>query len=256
MSDLDGPVTGEIDVDQIDGPDDPFDVLEELVDGPALDDPDGPAPSIIAFDIGEVLVDETRVWAVWAELLGVTPLTFAAVLGAAIVQGEDHRAAMPAIAPNVAWEAFVDEHERRFGGIQERDLHGDVRPCLRELRDLGFRVVLAGNQPGLRTAQLEALDLPCDDIVTSEELGAEKPDPRFFSALLQRLEVSNPADVLYVGDRTDNDVLPAMDAGLRTCWLARGPWGKLQDLPEGVHPDLVLEGLGELSLLLEGWRSP
>ena len=60
--------------------------------------------------------------------------------------------------------------------------------------------------------------------------------------------------VLYVGDRVDNDVLPAMDFGMRTCWLRRGPWGQLQELPDDVEPDLVLEGLGELPLLLQGWR--
>ena len=31
-------------------------------------------------------------WAVWAALLGISPLSFAAVLGAAVVQGEDHQA--------------------------------------------------------------------------------------------------------------------------------------------------------------------
>ncbi len=60
--------------------------------------------------------------------------------------------------------------------------------------------------------------------------------------------------MLYVGDRVDNDVVPAHDAGLRTCWLTRGPWGHLQDLPDDVEPDLVLEGLGELPLLLSRWR--
>jgi len=60
--------------------------------------------------------------------------------------------------------------------------------------------------------------------------------------------------VLYVGDRVDNDVLPAAEAGLATCWLTRGPWGQLQELPEDVEPDLVLEGLGELPELIAAWR--
>jgi HAD superfamily hydrolase (TIGR01549 family) len=239
---------------EVDAPPDPFGELEEaaVVDG--APDPDGPAPRIVVFDVGEVLIDETRVWSVWADLLGVTPLTFAAVLGAAIVQGEDHEVVFPAIAPNVDWHEFEDEHERRYGGFVEEDLHADARPCLAELRSLGFTVVVAGNQPARRQAQLAALDLPCDDLVTSEELGVEKPDPAFFAQLLARCDVTDPAEVLYVGDRTDNDVVPAHDAGLRTCWLTRGPWGQLQDLPDDVEPDLILEGLGELPLLLSGWR--
>jgi HAD superfamily hydrolase (TIGR01549 family) len=243
--------TGEIPLDVHD----PFDELEELVNGEGVPDPDGPAPHIIAFDVGEVLIDETRVWAVWADILGVTPLTFAAVLGAAIAQGDDHELVFPTIAPNVEWRDFEDEHERRFGGFRAEDLHGDARACLAELRELGFTVVIAGNQPARRGPQLRALDLPCDHIVTSDELGVEKPDPAFFAAVLQRCETNDPGEVLYVGDRVDNDIVAAHAAGMRTCWLRRGPWGHLQDLPDDLEPDLVLEGLGELPLLLEGWRA-
>ncbi|MCC5948614.1 MAG: HAD hydrolase-like protein [Nitriliruptoraceae bacterium] len=234
--------------------DDLEDLTELDFDPAAIPDPDGPAPRIVAFDIGEVLIDESRVWGIWAELLGVSPLTFAAVLGAAIVQGDDHRAVFPHLAPNVDWEEFEDEHERRYGGFHEVDLYPDVRSCLEELQQLGFVVVLAGNQPARRAAQLRALDLPHDHIATSEELGSDKPEPGFFSAMIDLVERARPQDALYVGDRVDNDVLPAAAAGLRTCWLRRGPWGHLQDLPDDVEVDLVLEGLGELPLLLAQWR--
>ena len=80
------------------------------------------------------------------------------------------------------------------------------------------------------------------------------PIPAFFAAVLARLGDPDPATVLYVGDRVDNDVLPALEAGLRVCWVRRGPWGQLQDLPDGVAADLSLEGLGELPELLAAWR--
>ena len=212
-------------------------------------------PDIVVLDIGEVLVDETRVFAVWAELLGVSVGTLLAVLGAAIVEGEDHHAAFPHVAPNVDWRTLEDEHERRYGGFRPDDLYPDVAPALAALRTGGWRVVLAGNQPARRSAQLRALDLAVDDIWTSDELGAEKPSPAFFAAVLARLGDVAPDRVLYVGDRVDNDVLPALEAGLATCWLTRGPWGQLHDLPDDVAPDLVLEGLGELPELLAAWRA-
>jgi HAD superfamily hydrolase (TIGR01549 family) len=247
--------TEEIPWTRSDLPDSDLDELEELeFDPETVPDPDGPAPRIVVFDVGEVLVDETRVWAVWAEILGVSPFTLGAVLGAAIVDGEDHEVAFPHLAPNVEWQDFEDEHERRFGGIQEQDLYADARPCLRELRELGVTVVIAGNQPRRRHEQLERLELPHDLLLTSEELGHEKPDPAFFEAIYQRTDAADPGDLLYVGDRVDNDVLPAFAAGWRTCWLRRGPWGHLQELPDEVEPDLVLEGLGELPLLLGEWR--
>ena len=229
--------------------------IEELdFDFDAVPDPDGPAPRVVVFDVGEVLIDESRVWAVWSDLLGVSPLTFAAVLGAAIAQGEDHSVVFPHVAPNVDWHEFEDEHERRYGGFQEQDLYPDVRPCIGELRALGFTVIIAGNQPARRTAQLQALDLGCDRLATSADLGHEKPDSSFFAAVLRLADLGDASEAIHVGDRVDNDVVPALDFGMRTCWLRRGPWGHLQDLPAGVVPDLVLEGLGELPLLLSQWR--
>jgi len=215
----------------------------------------GTAPSTVVFYVGEVLIDETRLWTLWAALVGVSPTTFAAVLGAAVIQGETADAVFSHLVPNIEWRELEGEHERRYGGFQEQDLYPDVRPCLDELTAAGFRIAIAGNQPARRHEQLAALELPCDALSTSEELGAEKPDPAFFTAVLALAGVDDPAQVLYVGDRTDNDVAPAAAAGMRTCWLRRGPWGQLQDLPdEAAEPDLVLEGLGELPTLLEAWR--
>lgn len=213
-----------------------------------------PAPDTVVFDIGEVLIDETRVWQLWAELVGVSPLTFAAVLGAAVSQGQPVDAVFEHLAPNVDWPELEDEHERRYGGFTESDLYPDVRPCLEALTALGLRVVLAGNQPRRRGPQLEALKLGAELVLTSEQLGHDKPDEAFFSAVAEQLGNPGPERLLYVGDRADNDVLPAAELGWRTCWLRRGPWGQLQELPEGFEADLVLEGLGELATLLETWR--
>ncbi len=210
-------------------------------------------PSVVVFDVGEVLIDETRVWSIWADIIGVSPLTFGAVLGAAIAQGEDWPAVFPHLAPNIDWHEHEEEHERRYDGFQERDLYADVRPCLEALMAAGRKVVIAGNQPARRKAQLEALALPCDWLATSEDLGAEKPSTDFWEILLEHLDLDDGRDVLYVGDRIDNDIDPAATHGFATCWLQRGPWGQLQDLPDGLEPDLVLEGLAELPLLLDGW---
>ncbi len=256
MSDLDRPqdatTTGVLDAPAGEGE---LDELDFEVDAEPAPDPDGPAPAFVVFDIGEVLIDETRVWATWADLIGTTPFTFAAVMGAAIAQGADHEEVFAHIAPNVIWRDFEDEHERRYGGFRDEDLYTDARPCLAELVEMGFTVAIAGNQPERRQAQLVALDLPHHHLATSEQLGAEKPSRPFYDALLELVGAASPDQVLYVGDRIDNDILPAAAYGMRTCWLRRGPWGQLQDPPEDLEPDLVLEGLGELPLLLHDWRS-
>lgn len=217
--------------------------------------PPGGGPAAVVFDVGEILIDETRVWTVWASLLGVSPATVMAVLGAAIIDGEDVGAVLSYLAPNVDWRDLEADHEARYGGFGAQDLYPDALDCLTQVHELGLRVVIAGNQPGRRTAQLAALGLPHDALATSEDLGVEKPDPGFFAAVMRLAEVEDAAQVLYVGDRVDNDILPAAAAGMRTCWVRRGPWGRLHDLPDDIVADLVLEGLGELPTLLAAWTA-
>jgi FMN hydrolase / 5-amino-6-(5-phospho-D-ribitylamino)uracil phosphatase len=54
----------------------------------------------------------------------------------------------------------------------------------------------------------------------SREHGAAKPAASIFHAACARLDVP-PAQVLHVGDHADMDVVGAMQAGLRGCWINR-----------------------------------
>ena len=50
--------------------------------------------------------------------------------------------------------------------------------------------------------------------------------------------------IAYVGDRVDNDVLPAAAAGLLAVHVRRGPWGRLQATPPEAA--LALDDLASL----------
>jgi len=54
----------------------------------------------------------------------------------------------------------------------------------------------------------------------SREHGAAKPAASIFHAACERLGVA-PTHVLHVGDHMDMDVVGAMQAGLRGCWINR-----------------------------------
>jgi HAD superfamily hydrolase (TIGR01662 family) len=111
--------------------------------------------------------------------------------------------------------------------FDESDLYPDARPTLRALRDAGLWVGIAGNQ-ALRAGKiLRSLDLPADMIATSDDFGVEKPDIGFFAAIEQSAPCS-VSEILYVGDRLDNDVIPARALGFRTALICRGPWGVIQ----------------------------
>lgn len=203
----------------------------------------------VCLDVGETLVDETRVWAVWADVLGVPRLTLGAALGAALARGGDGSEAF-AIVGATRWHERADEVEAAYGGFRRQDLYADALPALDALRAADYRVAVVGNQPAVRHAQLEALGVRADAMAMSQALGAAKPDPAFFARTLELLGRPDPATVAYVGDRVDNDVVPAARAGLRAVWLRRGPWGLVQSGGQ-ERAALVVRSLDELVARLD-----
>jgi FMN phosphatase YigB (HAD superfamily) len=212
----------------------------------------------VVFDVGEVLVNETREYGTWADWLGVPRHTFSAVFGAVIARGGDYRETFQVFAPG--FDLGEQRAARAAAGLPETfgddDLYPDVRASLVALRDAGLWVGLAGNQT-LRAGQiLRALDLAADLIVTSDDLGVEKPDPRFFVEI-EKLAPVPAAEMLYVGDRLDNDVCPAATRGFATALLRRGPWGLIQQHESDADriPTMRLDGLAELPARIKEFNS-
>lgn len=206
----------------------------------------------VFFDVGEVLIDESTEYGTWADWLGVPRHTFSAMFGAVIARGEDYRQVFQHFRPGFN---LADERKRRFeAGLGEffngRDLYPDARPCLQALKDAGFFVGVAGNQTERAGRLLRELHLPVDLVATSDDWGAEKPSVKFFDELVSVAKL--PAErILYVGDRMDNDVLPALEAGLLAAHIKRGPWGYQHvNHPEIDQVHLKLESLHALPGLL------
>ncbi len=118
----------------------------------------------VAFDVGEVLVNEAREYGTWADWLAVPRHTFSAVFGAVIARGLDYRETFQVFKPGFD----LDEERRRradagkpewFG---EDDLYPDLRPVLAELHDDGFWLGVAGNQTLTAGKILRELALPVD----------------------------------------------------------------------------------------------
>ncbi|MBU3063246.1 HAD family hydrolase [Nocardia sp. NEAU-G5] len=184
--------------------------------------------SAIVFDVGETLVDETRGFEAWADWLGVPRLTFAAVFGAAIARGQDFREGFRVFRPDFD---LIRERQARADAGQpetygEEDLYPDARPALSALRELGVWVGIVGNQTVRSGHILREMDLPADFIATSDDWGVTKPAAEFFARVAE-VAPGSADEIVYVGDRLDNDIAPAKKAGMRTVFIQRGPWGWL-----------------------------
>lgn len=211
--------------------------------------------SAVVFDVGECLVDETREYQAWADWLGVPRHTFAAVFGAVIARGLDYRDTFQIFAPG--FDLSTERLKRAEADVPESfgeaDLYSDVRPTLTALRESGLWIGIAGNQTDRAGSILRSLDLPVDMIATSHDWGVEKPDLRFF-AEVERAAPCASDEILYVGDRLDNDILPAHAHGLRTALIRRGPWGVIQqhDPRARAVPTFRIDSLAELPEMITG----
>ncbi|MGW0779875.1 HAD family hydrolase [Streptomyces sp. NPDC002913] len=207
----------------------------------------------VIFDIGETLTRDDRYWASWADWLDVPRHSLSALVGAVVAQGRDNGDALRLLRPGIDIDAEYAAREAAGRGehLDETDLYPDVRPALADLRALGLRVIVAGNQTARAGELLRALDLPADLVVTSGEWGVAKPDPEFFRRAVEAAQ-SAPRETVYVGDHPANDVRPAAAAGLRTAHLRRGPWGHLwADSPDVVEvADWRISALSDLPTLL------
>jgi HAD superfamily hydrolase (TIGR01549 family) len=201
----------------------------------------------VVLDVGETLVDETRVFRTWAEIFGLPEFTLMAVLGGSIANGEkpeDWRRFFELIQ-QPEWRDQQPAFEDRYGAFRAEDLYPDATRAIDGLKAAGYRVAITANQPARRHAELEALGIRIDAMGMSDAMGVSKPDPAFFARTLELLGGPDPGDVAYVGDRVDNDVVPSAAAGLRAVWIRRGPWGMLHEDRDGVA-HLVVRSLDEL----------
>lgn len=177
-----------------------------------------------------------------------------AAFGAAIDRGGEHRDVFELLGVT-EWHAALPAVLRDYGSFREEDLYPDALPALHTLRSGGYRISLAANQPAERAAELEALRVPADLMVMSDAIGIYKPDAAFFTYILALMGDPDPANVAYVGDRIDNDVLPAARAGMRPIWLRRGPWGILSSSAP-AEAVLVIDSLTELAERIdEAWST-
>jgi HAD superfamily hydrolase (TIGR01549 family) len=150
------------------------------------------------------------------------------VVGGLAARGEHHRR---------AWELLRVDQPAATWGLA--DFYPDVLSCLAGLRRRGLRVGAVGNT--LTDAE-DLLREHVDLVGSSARWGVEKPAPAFFERIVSECGV-DADEIAYVGDRIDNDVEPALAAGMVAVHLRRGPWGLLHEPPPAA---LAVDSLEEL----------
>ena len=98
----------------------------------------------VCLDVGETLIDETRIFQVWAEVLSVPQFTLMGVLGGSISNAErpeDWRRFFE-LLQQPEWRDHQPKVEDRYGGFRTDDLYPDALPAIRALKEAGYRLAI------------------------------------------------------------------------------------------------------------------
>ena len=128
-------------------------------------------------------------------------------------------------------------------------VYPEAEECLRELSKRYKIGIIANQNPGSRErlekmGLLEYLDL----VIASAEEGVAKPDLRIFKAALSRA-ACKPEEAVMVGDRIDNDIIPANKIGMTTVWIRQGFGGYAELKTVEEQPDYIVNTLAEITEL-------
>lgn len=101
----------------------------------------------------------------------------------------------------------------------------DSIPTLSMLKKSGLKVGLISNVYKNIEKTYQSLGLLefLDFIVTSSEVGCEKPDPRIFQAALNKANIESN-EAIYVGDQYQLDIVGARNVGIKAIFLDRDNW--------------------------------
>lgn len=122
-----------------------------------------------------------------------------------------------------------------------------VRAMLRVLRERGYSVATLSNGWSPlqeRKAATIGFDGP---VLVSSAIGAQKPDARAFTALIEALGVPR-SSAWYVGDDPRTDITGAVAAGIRTVWIDFEGTGYPQGAPP---PTRKISALSEIVTMVQ-----
>lgn len=103
-------------------------------------------------------------------------------------------------------------------------LYPRVNQTLMELMKMGIKLTVLSDAPKMEVwLRIVSLGLHhyFDEIITSEDFGVKKPDPKPFRRAIEVLG-TKPDETIMVGDWPDRDVKGAKAAGIRAIWAKYG----------------------------------
>ncbi|MBQ8293463.1 MAG: HAD family hydrolase [Bacilli bacterium] len=134
---------------------------------------------------------------------------------------------------------------------EDEILYEDTVIVLEYLKSKGYKLgVIANQKKGLKERLDEFGILKYFElIIASDEVGISKPDKEIFNVTISKVNCI-PQECVMIGDRLDNDIIPANQIGMKTIWIRQG-LAKYQAIKLGVeYSNFVVSSLSEIKDIL------
>ncbi len=137
---------------------------------------------------------------------------------------------------------------------EDEFLYPDTVSTLKLLSEK-YKIGIIANQPLGTQERLNKMkiDKYISLVISSAEENVSKPDLKIFKLTLDR--VGCLADnAVMVGDRLDNDIVPAKVIGMKTIWIRQGLGGLATPKNESETADFTVKNINEICGHLEDFR--
>jgi 2-haloacid dehalogenase len=150
-----------------------------------------------------------------------------------------------------------DERAALVASVGDWPPFPDTVEALRALAGRFRLVILSNIDDDLFALSARHLGVAFAAVVTAQQVGSYKPDPRNFRALLDRLDTA-PDRVLHVAQSLFHDIAPAKALGLTTVWVNRrhDRPGSGATPPATARPDLEVPDLRTLAQRADAQPAP
>ncbi len=188
----------------------------------------------IFFDIGYTLVNEDEVWVERCKEQAATQQAQSMGITASVLMN-DIQTASDNFQPQ--WKSVIEKYGFTQSSKYKSEfetLYDDTRLVLEKLSKK-FSLGIIANQNGDLSKRLHEwkIDKYFSTVISSSDYGFSKPDERLFLAALEKSNCA-PNNAVMVGDRLDNDILPANKLGFRTVRIKQG-FAKKQIAPSAIY---------------------
>ena len=192
------------------------------------------------FDIGSTLVDETDCVKKRCEVI----IESNNIDRQEFYDRVDECAKTDSYAVRAAALYYGAEIPRWYGELEK--LYPDTKMIL-EILSKKYKLGVIANQSLGTKERLDNWNIGkyFDVVVASAEAGCAKPDLKIFNLALEQAGCK-PNDAVMIGDRLDNDIVPAKQIGMKTVWVRQG-FAKYQIIcNESEQPDFIIDSISNI----------